>query len=49
MNKQQQNTAKIISSAKKFLEDKKAIRAYIKGETTLKALNEKGIKLNMPV
>ncbi|MDN3676647.1 hypothetical protein QWY90_04905 [Flavobacterium paronense] len=49
MNKSQSNTAKIVSSAKKFLEDKKAIRAYIKGEITLQALNERGIKLNMPV
>ncbi|WP_286707256.1 hypothetical protein [Flavobacterium sp. 38-13] len=43
------NTSAIIASAKKFADDKKAIRAYIKGELTLKDLNERGIKLAMPL
>ena len=47
--KTQVNSKQIISSAKKFLEDKEAIRAYIKGELTLEALNERGIKLTMPI
>lgn len=43
------NNKQISSSTKKFLEDKKAIRAYLKGEITLETLNEKGIKLSMPL
>lgn len=42
-------TSAIIASAKRFAEDKKAIRAYIKGELTLKDLNDRGIKLAMPI
>lgn len=43
------NAEKIIASSKKFLEDKKAMRAYLRGEITLEALYERGIKLTMPI
>jgi len=47
--KKPEKNKQILFSAKKFLEDKKAIRAYSKGEITLEELNERGIKLAMPV
>ena len=38
-----------ILSAKKLLEDKKQISKYLRGEITLKDLNDQGIKLSMPL
>lgn len=35
--------------AKKFLENQKNIKRYLKGEISKKQLNEKGVKLAMPV
>lgn len=43
------NKEQIISSAKKFLEDKKLVSSYIKGEITKKELDERGIKFTMPL
>lgn len=43
------NRDKILLSAKKLVDDKKVIRAYLRGEKNLKDLNDKGIKLAMPV
>ncbi len=45
----QKDTVKIISSAKRFLEDKKVVGAYLRGEVTKKALDDRGIKLAMPI
>lgn len=45
----QEKKIKIIESAKKILEDKKYIRAYMKGEISKEVLNERGIKLAMPI
>jgi hypothetical protein len=36
-------------SAKKLLEDKKMVRAYLRGEKSIKDLNDKGIRLAMPL
>lgn len=43
------NKEKIIQAAKKLVEDKKSILAYSKGEISKKELNERGIKLAMPL
>ena len=43
------NREKILLSAKKLVDDKKAVRAYLRGEKKLNDLNDKGIKLAMPV
>lgn len=40
---------KFSKSAKKFIADKKAIRAYLRGEIPKKTLDERGIKLAMPL
>lgn len=45
----QKNTKQILSSAKKFLEDKKVVSAYLRGEATKKDLDDRGIKLAMPL
>lgn len=43
------NTTQIVSSAKKFLEDKKIVSAYLRGEVSKKTLDDRGIKLTMPL
>ncbi|WP_162927093.1 hypothetical protein [Flavobacterium psychrotrophum] len=43
------NDSQILTSAKKFLEDKKMVSAYLRGEVTKEALDDKGIKLAMPL
>lgn len=43
------NNTQILSAAKKYLEDKKIVAAYLRGEVTKKALDERGIKLAMPL
>jgi len=43
------NKNKIISSAKKLLEDKKLVTAYLRGEVTKKTLDDRGVKLEMPL
>lgn len=40
---------KTAETAKKFIAEQKAIRAYLRGEITRKTLNERGIKLKMPL
>ena len=40
---------KIIQAAKKVMRDKKAIIAYTRGEITKKELDERGVKLAMPL
>ncbi len=39
----------MVLSAKKLIEDKKDVRAYLRGEKSMKDLNDKGIKLAMPL
>jgi len=41
--------ALIIAAAKKFLEDKKIVSAYLRGEVTKEQLDSRGIKLAMPI
>jgi hypothetical protein len=36
-------------SANKLLEDKTIVRAYLRGEKSIKDLNDKGVKLAMPL
>jgi hypothetical protein len=43
------NKDQIKLSAKKILEDKKAIHDYLNGKQTLAELDKKGIKLAMPL
>ncbi len=43
------NRTKILLSAKKMLDDKQTVRAYLRGEKSKKDLNDKGIKLAMPL
>jgi hypothetical protein len=43
------NIAEIKLSAKKIVDDKKLVRDYLNGKITLKALDDKGIKLAMPI
>ncbi|NVO09929.1 MAG: hypothetical protein HXX16_08220 [Bacteroidales bacterium] len=43
------NKKQIIESSKKVLEGKKLICDYVNGKISLKTLNEKGIKLTMPI
>lgn len=44
-----QKSHNIVLAAKKLLEDKKLIAAYLRGEITKDVLDERGIKLAMPV
>jgi len=48
-NKKEINRDVIIKSFTKMVSDKESVRAYIKGETTLKAITKKGIKLARPL
>ena len=49
MNTSDKNKERIIAAAKKMVENKKALIAYSKGEISKKELNERGIKLAMPL
>lgn len=40
---------KVMKSPIEYMEDKKYIRAYLKGEKTRSELYERGIKLAMPI
>jgi hypothetical protein len=43
------NIAQIKLSAKKIVDDKKLVYDYLNGKITRKALDDKGIKLAMPI
>lgn len=43
------NKKQIVEAAKKMLADKKSIIAYSKGEISKKELNDRGVKLAMPL
>ena len=49
MSISKEDKEKIIQAAKKLVQDKKDIIRYSKGELTKKQLNDKGIKLTMPL
>lgn len=49
MNTSKENRDRIIAAAKKMVENKKAVIAYSKGEISKKELNERGVKLAMPL
>ena len=49
MSKKTVNKAQVLKSISKMVSDKKAVRSYIKGETDIKAINEKGIKFVKPI
>ncbi len=49
MNPDINHRDKILAAAKKLVADKKAIIAYSKGEITKKELNDRGVKLAMPL
>ena len=40
---------KVIKSVAKMLSDKEAVRAYMKGKTSINALSKNGIKLANPL
>ena len=46
---EQQNRDKVLKSVKKMITDKDNVRSYIKGETSLQTLSEKGIKFVKPL
>jgi len=43
------NKSLILKSAKKIAKDKELLRSYLNGEITLKTLNDKGIRVSMPI
>ena len=43
------NNTKVIDFVKKMAEDKKMVRAYMRGEISKNDLDAKGIKLAMPI
>jgi len=45
----EKNKEIIIKSVKKIVADKKLVDSYIKGDTSLKTLTKKGIKLAKPL
>jgi|GEM_PF-3345420 len=49
MSLNQNDKDKIIQAAKKIVQDKKAIIAYSQGKITKKELDERGVKLAMPL
>lgn len=49
MNKKKINKALIIKSITKMMSDKEAVRSYIKGETDIKTIENKGIKFAKPI
>lgn len=49
MKDSKKNKELIIKSVKKIISDKKLVDSYIKGETSIKTLTKKGIKLVKPL
>lgn len=49
MSLKKDDKEKIIQAAKKVMQDKKVIIAYTQGKITKKELNERGVKLAMPL
>lgn len=49
MSLNEENKEKIIQAAKKIMQDKKDIIAYTQGKITKKELDERGVKLAMPL
>ena len=49
MKKDSINKEIIIKSIIKMISDNNAVRSYMKGETTINTLTEKGIKLAKPL
>jgi len=49
MNMDQNNKKKILKSVSKMVSDKNLVRSYLKGETSIQALNKKGIKFAKPL
>ncbi|MFT4095164.1 MAG: hypothetical protein QM640_16150 [Niabella sp.] len=49
MKKKGINKDVIVKSVAKMISDKEAVRAYIKGKTSINAINKKGIKLAKPL
>jgi hypothetical protein len=49
MNKKTINKEVIIKSITKMVEDKALIRSYLKGNTPIKKLTERGIKFVAPI
>ena len=49
MKNGQKNKDKILKSVKKMIADKKIVRSYIKGETSIQNVTKKGIKLAKPL
>ena len=49
MSKNKINKATIVKSITKMVSDKEAVRSYIKGNTDLKTVKDKGIKFARPI
>ncbi len=49
MNKNRINKALIVKSISKMVSDKEAVRSYIKGNTDIKTIENKGIKFARPI
>lgn len=49
MKKKEINKDVIVKSVAKMVSDKEAVRAYIKGKTSISTINKKGIKLAKPL
>ncbi|MEQ8879086.1 MAG: hypothetical protein RLQ12_05615 [Cyclobacteriaceae bacterium] len=49
MSLKKDDKEKIIQAAKKVIQDKKVIIAYTQGKITKKELDERGVKLAMPL
>lgn len=49
MNKNKIDKAFILKSIAKMVSDKEAVRSYIKGDTDIKTIQNKGIKFARPI
>jgi len=49
MEKKQIKKEVVLKSITKMVADKKAVRSYMKGETSLAALTQKGIRFGKPL
>jgi len=49
MKKQEIKKETIVKSVSKMIADKESVRSYMKGKTSLKELNKKGIKFSKPL
>ncbi len=47
--KKEVNKELVLKSVAKIAADKEAVRSYIKGKTSIRALNSKGIKFAKPL